>query len=251
MEIVLNSDYLPFYETEPATFEVGGEIDLTNQLSSAIQGYVDLSKLDDAVATSITIDSLPACGALYRETVDEGEEQFAIFWSYNSVEGFVVQAAIGDTIDFSVTSLFYEGQDDCAELEDQFTYTVMGTVPVQGPTTTTGLQVVETLSAYDGFGLQPSVVDGPVMITAGADAPFGAEVGRCQTKDCDDGEEPEMLVAEQEYDAYEGWYFVRTTAASYNEYGELKDELWAWLYGQFCAVIPECNEEPVPTIVAM
>ena len=83
MEIVLNSDYLPFYETEPSTFEVGGQIDLTNQLSSAIQGYVDLDKLDEAVATSITIESLPACGSIYREAVGAWEEQFAIFWTYD------------------------------------------------------------------------------------------------------------------------------------------------------------------------
>lgn len=127
----------------------------------------------------------------------------------------------------------------------------MASVPVEGPTTTTGLQVVETLSAYDAFGLQPSVVDGPVMITYDAAAPYGAEVGRCQTKDCEGGEDPEMLVAEVEYDAYHGWYFLRTTAMSYTEYGELRDELMAWLYGQFCAVIPECTMEPENPIVAM
>ena len=243
MEIVLNSDYLPFHETEPQTFEVGGAVDLTNQLTSAIQGYVDLGKLDDAVATSITIDSLPACGALYRETVDEGEEQFAIFWSYDSVEGFVVQAAVGDTIDFGITALFYEGQDDCAELEDQFTYTVMGTVPVQGPTTTTGLQVVETLSAYDGFGLEPSIANGPVMISYDSMPPFGAEPIKCSTKDCDEGE-PEVLQLGVEYDAYDGWYSIRTTAACYGDDGQLKDDLWQWLYGAFCNVIPECSGEP-------
>jgi len=83
MSIILNSDYLPYTETAPEVFELGGELDLTNQLTHAIQGFVDLSKLDDAVATSITIESLPACGALYRQTVTEDEEQFAIFWTYD------------------------------------------------------------------------------------------------------------------------------------------------------------------------
>ena len=68
MEVVLNLDYAPFDETDTSFFEAGGEIDLTNQLASAIRGYVDLSRIEDAVATSITIESLPACGALWRET---------------------------------------------------------------------------------------------------------------------------------------------------------------------------------------
>lgn len=60
-----------------------------------------------------------------------------------------------------MTSLFYDATSaDCDYLEDQFTYTVMGSVPVEGPTTTSGLQVVETVYAYDAFGLEPSVVDG-------------------------------------------------------------------------------------------
>jgi hypothetical protein len=89
-QIVLNSDYEPWVDSLPETFQVGGNVDLTNQLSAAIQGYVELGSLDDAIATSITIESLPACGALYRQTVSEEEESFAIFWSYNSVSGFVV-----------------------------------------------------------------------------------------------------------------------------------------------------------------
>ena len=77
-----------------------------------------------------------------------------------------------------MTSLFYEGNEDCDALEDQFTYTVMGAIPVDGPTTTTGLQVVETLHAYGAFGLQPSLVDGPVWVTVQEPGPpFGAELG--------------------------------------------------------------------------
>lgn len=74
MEIVLNSGYLPFQETEPTVFQTGGTVDLTNQLSSAIQGYVDLAMIDEAVPTSITIESLPACGILWRQTVAAEEE---------------------------------------------------------------------------------------------------------------------------------------------------------------------------------
>jgi len=103
MEIVLNSDYLPWIETEPQVFEIGGEVDLTNQLTSAIQGYVDLDLIGEAVPTSITIESLPGCGVLWRQTVTDDEEEFAIFWSYDAVSGFVVQAASGETIDFSIT----------------------------------------------------------------------------------------------------------------------------------------------------
>lgn len=162
MSIILNTDYLPFTETAPTVFELGGEIDLTNQLTHAIQGFVDLSKLDDAVATSITIESLPACGALYRETVTEDEEQFAIFWTYDQARGFVVQAQKGDVIDFSVTSLFYEGDPDCTELNDEFSYTIMGSIPVEGPYTSTGLYAEQNLHAYGAFGLAPNAEAAPV-----------------------------------------------------------------------------------------
>jgi len=65
-------------------------------------------------------------------------------------------------------------------LEDQFTYTVMGTIPVEGPLTTTGLQVVETLWAYDLIGLEPTQVLDPVMYTLTESPPFGIELGSCQ-----------------------------------------------------------------------
>jgi len=61
----------------------------------------------------------------------------------------------------------------------------MGAIPVEGPTTTTGLQVVETLHAYGAFGLEPTVLQSEMIAIGGADgsdvAPFGAEVGRCHT----------------------------------------------------------------------
>lgn len=92
MDIVLNMDYLPYYETLPIIMEGGGSVELTNQLAAAIQGYVDLNAIEDAIPTSVTIDSLPACGVLYRDTVGQHEEEFAIFWSFDTVEGFYVQA---------------------------------------------------------------------------------------------------------------------------------------------------------------
>jgi len=63
--------------------EGGGTVELTHQLSAAIQGYVDVNAIEEAVPTSVTIDSLPACGYLYRDTVGQHEEEFAIFWSYD------------------------------------------------------------------------------------------------------------------------------------------------------------------------
>lgn len=74
LEIVLNDAYLEFYETEPTEFSIGGEVDLTNQLTQAIQGYVDLDKIDESIPTSITIETLPACGVLYRQSAEESEE---------------------------------------------------------------------------------------------------------------------------------------------------------------------------------
>lgn len=114
--------------------------------------------------------------------MSEEEEEFAIFWSYDQVSGFVTQAAVGDTIDFTVTGLFYEGNTDCEEMEDQFTYTVMGAIPVEGGYTTTGLQVVQTLHAYGAYGLEPDADATPVWIRVTEAGPYGAEVGRCATQ---------------------------------------------------------------------
>jgi len=132
----------------------------------------------------------------------------------------------------------------------------MGAIPVEGPTTTTGLQVVETLHAYGAFGLEPTVLQSQMITIGGEDgsdtAPFGAEVGRCQAQDCDTEnhpDDPEILTYGQEYDAYDRWYFVRTTASSYDSNGDIKDELYQWLWRQFCPVIPECSGSQAPEIV--
>lgn len=88
-------------------------------------------------------------------------------------------------------------------------------MPVEGPLTTTGLQVVETLWAYDGLGLEPSASQS-VMITF--TAPPCGEAGRCQEYGCGEGEVPEIAQAGQEYDAYQGWYYFQTTATCYVDY---------------------------------
>jgi len=139
-------------------------------------------------------------------------------------------------------------------LEEEFTVRVMGTAPVEGPMTTTGLAVFQTSYAYDEWGLEPSVVDGPVYIQVSGAAPYGAEVGRCQTKSCDGTDEEaqlEILEVGVDYDAYEGWYFLRTTSESYRDDGALQDDLGAWLASLFCAVHPECTDPGLPEIVAM
>lgn len=80
LEIVLNQDYREFYETEPVAYSIGGAVDLTNQLSRALQGYVSMENIDKAIPTSITINTLPSCGVLYRQFVAENEMEFAIMW---------------------------------------------------------------------------------------------------------------------------------------------------------------------------
>jgi len=132
----------------------------------------------------------------------------------------------------------------------------MGSIPVEGPTTSTGLQVVETLHAYGAFGLEPSVANGPVMFTLGGEdgsdvAPFGAEVGRCSSQTCDDPSDPEILEYGVEYDYYTGWYVYRTTPNSYTDEGEIKDEVYLWLSTTFCPVIPDCQMESEPTYITM
>jgi len=118
--------YSPYDGSDISSYELGGEYDLTNQLTQAIRGYVDLDDLDEAVPTSVTINQLPSCGILWRETMSEDEESFAVFWSYDSAEGWVVEVEEGEVIDFSNTALFYEGSDDCGELEEEFIYSIMG-----------------------------------------------------------------------------------------------------------------------------
>jgi len=56
---------------------------------------------------------------------------------------------------------------------------------------------------------------------------------------------PEALAYFTDYNVYEGWYFVRTTADSYYANGELKDQLSVWMEQEFCDVVPgiDCLDE--------
>lgn len=146
--VFLNGYFEPYTRTYPEIIELGGNIDLTNQLGDAITGYVDLENIGLAVASSITIDSLPSCGTLYRYAESEGEEDLAIFWEYNAVTGFVVQVEENEVIDFSYTSLFYEDAD-CGDISDNFMYSVLGMMPVDGPSTTMGLNIEQTIWLVD------------------------------------------------------------------------------------------------------
>jgi len=126
----------------------------------------------------------------------------------------------------------------------------MGSMPVEGPLTTTGLQVVETLWAYDGLGLEPSgLMEGSVYVTP--TAPPCGEAGRCLEYGCGEEETPEILVVGTEYDAYHGWYYFQTTATCYVEYdGEMtmSDAVNEWLAASFCAVTDTCYD-PASDIV--
>jgi hypothetical protein len=90
-EMLINADY-NYSDYNTVAFNLGSSVDLTNQVTQALQGYVNIEELDQAIPTSITINSLPSCGALWRTAANEGEEEFAVFWSYNQeASGFVVQ----------------------------------------------------------------------------------------------------------------------------------------------------------------
>lgn len=144
----MNGYYEPYTRTYPEVIELGGNIDLTNQLGDAITGYVNLEDIGLAVASSITIDSLPSCGTLYRYAESEAEEDLAIFWEYNQITGFVVQVEEAEVIDFSYTSLFYEDAD-CGDISSEFMYSVLGMMPVDGASTTMGINIEETIWLVD------------------------------------------------------------------------------------------------------
>jgi hypothetical protein len=146
--------------------------------------------------------------------------------------------------------MFYEADPDCDVLNDEFTYSIMGSIPVEGPYTSTGLYAQQNLHAYGAFGLEPDSDATPVYFQVTEYPPSGEELARCYTQRCeyDDGtaEEPEALDMWTDYNLYEGWYFVRTNANSYyTRDGTLKDSVRAWFFGEFCDYIPDypCAEE--------
>lgn len=75
---------------------------------------------------------------------------------------------------------------------------------------------------YDLVGLEPNYDAEPVMIKVRDYAPYGAELARCYDSLCTN-EVPEVLDYDTEYNAYEGWYIVKTTAKCYEpETGDIK-----------------------------
>lgn len=59
----------------------------------------------------------------------------------------------------------------------------------------------------------------------------------------------EILNFGEDYNAYEGWYFLRTTAGCYDNDGEVRDDVFEWVTRVFCPIIPGCaleqEENPV------
>jgi hypothetical protein len=126
----------------------------------------------------------------------------------------------------------------------------MGSIPVEGPFTSAGIMAVENVHAYGAFGLEPDADAEPVWFSIDEEPPFGAEIARCFDQQCGNSELPEVIQVGTDYNLYEGWYFIRTTADSYWANGDVKDELMAWVYGEFCAVIDGCDEVIVDPPVA-
>lgn len=77
--------------------------------------------------------------------------------------------------------------------------------------------------------------------------PWGAELGRCWDQYCTD-EDPEILDFYTDYNIFEGWYILRTTADCYDVNGDLREELDSWLDTVLCFLDPEteCPETTDP-----
>jgi len=52
--------------------------------------------------------SLPACGILTKAGFIEGEQTFAMFWSYTVTTGFYTELKIGDHIDLDTESVVFD-----------------------------------------------------------------------------------------------------------------------------------------------
>ena len=64
LELKINEDFLPYTEYDPILYSLGDGVDVTEHLYTTIQGYVDTSTIDQAIATSATILEVPSCGVL-------------------------------------------------------------------------------------------------------------------------------------------------------------------------------------------
>lgn len=127
----------------------------------------------------------------------------------------------------------------------------MGTMPVAGPLTTTGLQVVDTMWAYDQLGLEPSA--NSALVTQFGNPPPCGELGRCLEYGCGDDEVPEVMEYGVDYDLYHGWYYFQTTATCYVEYDgsvTMSDAVNEWLGTAFCAFTDTCVDPQLEIVVA-
>ena len=108
LELKLNEDWEWQVPAEPVVYARGAIVEVSRDLSDTLAGYVDLDTLTAAVPDSITIMALPACGVLTKSGVLEGEQTFAMFWSYSVQTGFTTELHIGDHIDLQTESVSYE-----------------------------------------------------------------------------------------------------------------------------------------------
>ena len=72
LELKINEDFVPRTETDPQYYVIdengnGQSLDLTAQLTEAIQGYINLDNLAEAIPSSVTIEAEPACGVLVKK----------------------------------------------------------------------------------------------------------------------------------------------------------------------------------------
>jgi hypothetical protein len=121
LELKLNENYVWHYPATPVVYARGAIVEVSRDLEATLAGYVDLADITEAVPSSITILSLPACGVLTKAGVIEGEQTFAMFWSYTIQEGFFTTLAINDMIDLNSETIQYqwtnENAGDCDALE--------------------------------------------------------------------------------------------------------------------------------------
>lgn len=112
----------------------------------------------------------------------------------------------------------------------------MGTMPVEGPETTMGLQIVETEWWADmtepNAGASPDP-DSSFWLPPLQDLPPCGELGRCQEYGCPNDEVPEVLETGVEYNVFEGWYYFHYTAGCYDQNGDMTPAVGAYLYTVF------------------
>ena len=120
----------------------------------------------------------------------------------------------------------------------------MGEIAVDGPYTSTGIEIVNTYHLYGATGIGENLDAEPVYVTVTEPGPWGAEFGRCYDQRCE-GEVPEILEYNVDYNIYEGWYILRTTALCYTELGEMRQEIIDWYYGILCEFLPDfpCGDD--------